>query len=713
MAPQLGMILGTAAYMAPEQARGKVVDRRADVWAFGAVLYEMLTGRRAFGGEGVTDVLASVLKSDPEWGAIPADTPASIQRLLRRCLEKDPRKRLSSMADARLDLDEVDRPPVAPPARAAASSRRWLLPVAAAAALGALVTAIAMGVMRRGDSREGAAGVRRLSLLAPVGATLYPDSNGVAISPDGTMVAFIIGTAARSDSNQLWVRSLDSLVPRRLEDADGAFLPFWSPDSRTIGFFTATKMKTVPAAGGRAQVVADVTGPRGAAWNASNVIIYAPDGSGPLYRVDAIGGTPAPLTTIDKERKQAGHRFPSFLPDGDHFIYAALPGKAGRFDIFLGSLSGGAPVLLAAMESAPVYSEPGYLLYSRQGVLTAQPFDAKALKLTGNPVTLEDEPAVILDPAIAYTAGRAVSAAANGSLGYVSAPSSNTIAEWYDLAGRRTGQLAMPPGHFERITISPDGKHAVAVRAASPSESSLWLIDLASGAGTRLSSGPGANGSPMWSPDSAKVLFASDRDGAADMFIKTIGSAAPEEPFFRSNTMFKYPSSWSPDGKWVVTTEVDPGSSQNIYLLPAADPRTLQPFARGPMRDVGGAVSPDGKWITMFSDETGRFQLYVDSFPTPGHRVQVSQNGAIIAWWTPDGRQLLFSDETRSLWRASLTLSSSPSASAPQLLAQLPSTVLWSDFMPDRQRFLALAPERTGPGSITIVQNWRAARDRP
>jgi Tol biopolymer transport system component len=271
--------------------------------------------------------------------------------------------------------------------------------------------------------------------------------------------------------------------------------------------------------------------------------------------------------------------------------------------------------------------------------------------------------------------------------------------------------MPMPPGHFERITVSPDGRYGIAIRAASPSESSLWLIELATGSASRLSTGSGANGSPVWSPDGKKIVFVSDRDGAADMFVKTIGSTAPEEPFFRSNVLFKYPSSWTPDGKWIVTTQVDPGSAQNVYLLPAADPRELQLFARGPVRDVGGAVSPDGKWITVFSDETGKFQLYVDSFPTPGRRVQVSPNGSLLAWWTPDGRQLLFSDETRSLWRTTVTFSPALSVGAPQLLAQLPSTVCWSDFMPDRQRFITLAPERTGPGSITIVQNWRAALD--
>ena len=197
------------------------------------------------------------------------------------------------------------------------------------------------------------------------------------------------------------------------------------------------------------------------------------------------------------------------------------------------------------------------------------------------------------------------------------------------------------------------------------------------------------------------------------MFVKTIGSASPEAPFYRSDVLFKYPNSWTPDGKWIVATQVDPGSAQNVYLVPVVDPRELQLFARGPMREIGGTVSPDGKWITTFSDETGKYQLYVDSFPAPGRRVQVSKDGALLSWWTPDGRQLLFSDENRTLWRSSLSFTPARPAGVPQLLAQLPSTVLRSDFMPDRQRFLVLAPERSGPGSITIVQNWRAALVRP
>jgi Tol biopolymer transport system component len=705
-ATQAGVILGTAAYMAPEQARGKVVDRRADIWAFGAVLYEMLTGRRAFEGDGISDVLASVLKSDPAWSSIPAGTPASIRRLLRRCLEKDPRKRLSAIGDARLDLTEDDQDPV-PLTTSLPRARRRALPLVAAAAAGALVMAVAALAVWRTNAPANPAGVQRLSVLGPPDALLMPDSNGVAISPDGRMVAFMVGTRARSQS-QLWVRSLDSLDARRLsDDSEAPYLPFWSPDSRTVGYFTASKLKIVPAAGGRAQNLADVTGGRGAAWSAANVIVYAPDTSGPLFRVDVNGGAPRPVTAVDAAKKQVTHRFPSFLPDGDHFLYAALPGRNGRYDIFVGSLSGGAPELLTSLESAPIYAAPGYLLYARQGVLTAQPFDAKARRLNGDPITLEDEPASILDPVIAYTASRAVSAASNGSLAYYSASSQNTLVDWYDLQGRKTGSLALPPGHYERLNVSPDGKFVIAERTISPSESSLWLIDVATGGASQFSSGPGRNGSPVWSPDSSKIVFASDRDGAADFYLKAVGSTSPEQPIYRSPSLFKYPNSWSPDGKWIVFAQVDPVTTQNIYLLPADGSSAPKVFLGGPSRQVGGVISPDGRMMAYSGDETGRYEMYITPFPSGGGSVQVSHGGAIFAWWTPDGRQLLFADESRSVWRA--TVAANLTVGPPQPVAQLPSILRGGDFAPDRQRYIGPVPERTGPGSITIVQHWRAA----
>jgi serine/threonine protein kinase/Tol biopolymer transport system component len=711
-ATQMGMILGTAAYMAPEQARGRAVDRRADIWAFGVVLYEMLTGQRAFPGDDISDVMASVLKTEPDWQAVPATTPAPVRRLLRRCLEKDPRKRLSSIGDARLELDETESPTAAvtspsPTARPSAVSRLW--PVLA----GVVVTAVVAALIWPRSRAAGPLDLTRLSILAPPGAALYPDSATVAISPDGTMVAFVVGTVSRSET-QLWVRSLNSTAARRLEGGDDANLVFWSPDSRRIAFFTPSKLKTIAASGGRAEVLADAPGGRGGTWSPSNVIVYAPDAGGPLYRIAASGGAAMPVTTLDASRKQYGHRFPSFLPDGTHFLYAALPGRNGRFDVFVGSLAGGSPTLVGTMESAPVYADPGWLLYGRQGVLVAQPFDVTALKLVGDPTALDDEPSAILDPANSFTAGRPTSISKTGALAYYSAPSINTTAEWYDALGRRTGTLSLPAGHYESLSISPDGTHAVMVRSTSPSESALWLVDLARGSASPLSSGPGRNDGPVWSPDGTRVVFTADREGPENFFIKTVADAAPEQPFFRSDVLFKGPAAWSPEGQWIVVTEIDPVTAQNVWLLPAAG-GALRPFVIGPTIDRGGPVSPDGHWLAYTSGDTGRFQLFVQSCPVPGHKVQVSQSGASSAWWTRDGRQLVFlGDDLRGLWRVAVEPGpgGALTVSTPVQMAELPPNILAVDAMPDRQRFLALAPERTGTGSITVVQNWRTALDK-
>ncbi|HXG72897.1 MAG TPA: protein kinase [Gemmatimonadaceae bacterium] len=711
-ATQMGFIIGTAAYMAPEQARGKAVDRRADIWAFGAVLYEMLTGRRAFEGDDITEILASVLKTDPDWTAVPAATPPSVRRLLHRCLERDPRKRLSSIGDARLDLDEIEPPAAAGPAVSiAAPVRRSRFDRLWPALAGVVLTAGAAALLWPA-SRPAGTEMTRLSVLAPPGGSLYPDSTGVAISPDGTMVAFVVGSVTRSES-QLWVRSLNAMTARRLEGGDGAGNPFWSPDSRRIGFFTNTKLKTIAVAGGRAEVLCDAPGGRGASWSVSNVIVYAPDAGGALFRIPASGGTPAPATTLDAARKEYGHRFPAFLPDGEHFLYAALPGKDGKFDIFAGSLKDSSRTLIGSMDAAPVYADPGWLLFARQGVLAAQPFDSRTLKLTGQPVSLDDEPTSILDPSTSFTAGRSTSVSLTGSLAYFSAPSENTTAAWFDASGLNTGTLNMPPGHYETATISPDGTHAVLVRSTSPSESALWLVDLARGSAAPLSSGHGRNDAPHWSPDSTRVAFASDRDGPQDIFVKAIGDGAPEVPLFRSDVPFKAPSAWSPDGQSLVVTQLDKGTQQNIWIAPATGGGGITPYLVGPNRDVGGPPSPDGHWLAYTSDDTGRFELYLDSFPTPGHRVQVSQEGAAHAWWTRDGRQILFADDRfKSLWRVDVEPGPTLRVGTPRQIATLPPDIVFMTAAPDRQRFLAILPERSGTGSVTVVQNWRAALQR-
>jgi Tol biopolymer transport system component len=558
----------------------------------------------------------------------------------------------------------------------------------------------------RPSAKPAATGVTRLSIAAPAGFEFFPDSAQVAISPDGTMVAFVTGTQLGRDS-QLWVRSLDSLAARRLEGGDGARLPFWSPDGRNIGFGARGKLRTLPVAGGREVVVADNRNFRGATWSREGVIVFAPDTSGPLYRVPADGGEPVVATALDTGRKESGHRFPSFLPDGDHFLYAALPGRDGKFDIFAGSLRDQSRTLVGTMESSPVYAEPGWLLFARRGGLAAQRFDVSALKLVGDAVALADEPAAILDIMSSLTAGHAGSVSAAGALAYFSAPPTETKAVWLDATGKTAGELSLPAGRYREVRISPDGRQAVLVRSDSRTESSLWLADLERGGISQLSRGGGLNQSPVWSPDGAQVVFASDRNGATDLFLKNVSDTAAERLFYSSSVEFKTPTSWSADGKWIALQQVDPATQNNIYLLPTTGAITPQPYMLGPGNDSASKVSPNGRWMSYLSGDATAVELYAESFPIPGHRVRFSNGGVLWAgWWAPDSRRIAYVDgRARAIWSVDFEAGEPLRAGTPRVTATLPPGLQALDAMPDRQRWLALVTEHLGAGTVTVVQN--------
>ena len=524
------------------------------------------------------------------------------------------------------------------------------------------------------------------------------------------MVAFIVGTGV-STENQLWVRALESTEARRIETGDGAALPFWSPDSASIGFFAGGKLKIVPAAGGSAQVLFNTPFARGASWNSSNLILFAPVALGPLFRVSAGGGAVIPVTTLDATPKESGHRFPFFLPDGDHFLYVALPGTDGMFDIFVGRLSEPKTrTLIGSMESAPVYarasagSARGWLLFTRQGVLVAQPFDTATLKLTGDAVTLGDQPAVAPGPA-AYEAGRRISASTTGALAYYLAPAGNVSVQWMDLAGKTVGPLDVPAGRYTAVAIAPDASKAVLVRSASPTTSDLWIADLTRPSAIPLATGVSRLPNPTWSPDSTRIIFSSQSSGTFGLSEKSVIAGSAARQVFRSDGVV-LPQDWSTD-LGIVMNRIDPGTKWNIYRLAAFDSAAPLPLVTGPSLEAGGRISPDQRWLAYLSDEAGRLDLYLQSL-SAGQKAQVAA-AVQHYWWTPDGKAILYTTRAQTLWRVEVDLRGpTPRIAPPIHLASLPSTLVDMDLAPDGRRFLALVPERAGFGTVAIVQSWQA-----
>ena len=702
-----GIIVGTAAYMAPEQARGKPVDRRADVWAFGAVLYEMLTGRRAFEGDEISDTLASVLKQDPDWTALPTGLPTPIRRVLRRCLERDPHQRISAIGDARLELNERDEIPTGLTTPKQPMLRANV--TVAAAVLASLIAAIAtIGLAVTWRRPPLAAPVARFSVPAPAGTTLFPDSTGAAISPDGRLLALVTGDVAPTlppTLTGIWLRALDTLDARPLPGTEGATFPFWSPDGRQLAFFSNHKLKKFTLANGHIDEICDAPDGRGGTWSTAGVIVFSPLNQAPLMRVSAAGGNPEAVTSLDISAGEHGHRFPSFLPDGDHFVYLAVPPRNGEFNIFVGSLTtrGRTPLLIG--QDAPVVAESGHLLLMRRGSLIAQPFDPKRLTLSGEPVSLPDVPR---DVGAYAMAGPATSVSRGGIMTYVTHPPSNRKLVWLDQSGRQEAEVPMPPGTYIDIGLAPNRTRAAVVRQVSPADTELWMVDLERGGLSRLVNTPGQNSRPVFSPDSERVSFSSDRDGPRDMYVISAQGAAPEQPIYRSKSLAKDPLFWSPDGRFLVFRDAGLTSSWDVWTLPLSGGGSATPYLQGPGTEVNGAMSPDGQWMAYASDETGRFEVYVQEFPVPRRKYRITSGGGARAWWRADSRQLLILDaDWTHLLLADVRRGAAFSTDAPRQVGRLPKGIVAIDVTSDLNRLLALVNDGSdGSRSVTVLQNW-------
>ncbi len=714
---QLGVILGTAAYMAPEQARGVAVDKRADIWAFGVVFFEMLTGERLFAGETVSDTLAAVLRQEIDWSTLPPSTPASIRTLLRRCLERNPKNRLHDIADARIVLEELaagrgDETASAGAVLAAPAAgwrTTWLpwLPWLAGFALGGAAVAIAAFALR-GRAAAPRPELLRFAISSASGAMISPGAGNAAISPDGRRIAFV---GSDNDGRRgLWIQELDQVRARLLAGTEGANYPFWAPDSRRVGYFDQAKLRKVAIDNGQIELISDAIEGRGGSWSRNGTIVFAPTVSGALAAVSENGGVPRPATRIENPQEETSHRFPSFLPDGQRFVYIADPGadiEEGR--VYLASLDGGPRRLLYRSRRAPVYAEPGYLIDAIGDRLVARPFDPKAGALAGEPRRLEEK-----TPTFVNTQDRAASVSLSGTLLVAAAGNERTKVVWLDRRGRPLGEIPLPRGAFGTPRLSPDGSRLALVGGDSgqQKEVDLWIVELASERASRLTFAAGSESYPVWSPDGSRLAFQSNRSGVNDIWVRPSVAGGEERVLYASPTAWKEARSWVGDTIAFSTTERDTGF--DTWLMHPDRPG--EPAVRllgSPASEFDAAISPDGRWLAYASNESGRHQVYVLELPAARTKYQVTTEGGRHPVWTGKGSELFYLTAENSVAVVPVAAGAALAFGAPVTLFPLPrlgrgsgSDEVLFDVAADGSRIVLLEPEGEGSETLTVVTHW-------
>jgi Tol biopolymer transport system component len=694
----VGVILGTAAYMSPEQAKGRAADKRSDVWAFGCVLYEMLTGKRAFAGDDVSDTLASVLAREPDLMALPPAVPASIRRLMRRCLNKDRTQRIADISTALFVINEPapDDPAVTSAARRA-ERRAW---IAALVSVTLIAMATTIAWVRERTKSAPPAPETRLDIATP--STTEPSS--FAISPDGRRIVFV---AAGDGPSRLWLRALDVAKAQPLAGTDGASYPFWSPDSRSVGFFVPGKLQRLDIGGGLPQPLAKA--PRGisGAWNPEGVMLFAPATEGPLFRLPASGGEAVAVTTLGPG--QTRHQSPQFLPGGRHFLFYAV-GRERSGEIYVGSLDAPDTIRVTAADSPGLYAVPGWLLFVRQGSLVARRFDAARGVLTGDPVSLAD--GVGVD---GLTVG-AFSVSAAGVVMYRAGGAAQTQLTWFDRSGKALGTVGAPDeNRLLDPALSPDG-HRVAVSRNVERNIDIWLLDEART--TRFTFDTSIELFPLWSPDGRRIVFSSSRTGGGDLYQKPSSGAGREELLLES-PQGKAASSWSPDGRFLLYRTGDPKTGFDLWVLPMEGTRQPFPFLNASFNEGVGQFSPDGRWVAYQSDETGRYEIDVRPFPGPGGQWQISTAGGISPRWRPDGQELDYIAPDGTLMAAPIVIKGAalehglPTALfRPRISGGGTSPTTWRQqyaVAPDGRFLINVTTTDASPTPITVIQNWAGA----
>ena len=698
-----GVILGTAAYMSPEQATGGQTDKRTDVWAFGCVLYEMLTGTRAFGGDDVSDILTAVLREEPEWHRLPAAVPTSVRALIEGCLQKDRRQSVAEMSAARFLLgDQQINAAISRPISSRLSLWRRAAPFAATAVIAAGIATWVMRPSSSGDPTNVHAA--RFPVATPRGTSFGTREQLIspAISPDGNWLVFRV---LRQGEPILAVRELDSLDARVLTGTEGARFPFWSADSLTIAFFAGGKLKTktIGAAGGPIQTICNVAVGSGGTWSRRGVIVFA-DGSSGLFKVPAKDGQPSALTTLQKN--ETSPRFPQFLPDGRRFLYFVAPDA-----VYLGSIDSGSSVRVLTSDFGARYAPPGYLFFHKDGTLFAQRFDSDYARVMGDPVPVGE--GLLAFPGSGETP---FSISDNGVLVYATNPPDNVKLAWVDRAGRPIQTVGpFPFGRYASPELSPDGKRiamesvpASRTSAAPWSNQDVWVFD-DRGASTQLTFDPAADEHPIWSPDSSRVAFRSRRPAAAGLYQKVATNAKPEELLVRGEDLF--PWDWSSKG----IVYDSGGQDADLWFIPIEGDRKPYALVEDPSMQVAARFSPDEHWFAYQSNELGRPEIFVKSFPPSAAKWRVSTEGGSQPRWRRDGKELFYLAADGRLMTVPIALGSLTfRPDVPQPLFQTGLHTLYPRLRAfgvsnDGDRFLITVPEDPGATpSIVVVSNWQA-----
>jgi serine/threonine protein kinase len=716
-----GVILGTAAYMSPEQAKGRPTERTSDVWAFGCVLYEMLTGQAAFAGETIGEVLAAVLTMEPDWKRLPAVTPVSIRRLLRRCLQKERRERLQHIGDARIEINDAGSAELleGEPRRNVSGSRLWLPALIATVLIGAVIVwMVASRTVTEPPEM-------RFELATP----LSSDTVSIAISPDGQQITFVATSNGRP---QLWLRSLNSTSSRPLAGTDSGIHPFWSPDSRSIGFFSDGKLKVIDIDGGLVRELANAPNPLGGTWNSDGTILFTPNYTGPIFRISSAGGDAAVVTRV--EGQQSSHRFPLFLPDGRHFLYYVPGGintdaRTEARGVYVGQLDAAATRRLLDADADAVYAPPGYLLFARQGKPIAQKFDPAKLELSGKPFPIADQ--LLALGGSASSVG--LSASAAGPIVYRGDQAGGLKRQfvWFDRSGKETGKVGTPDdANPQGGVLSPDGRRIAMYRTVN-GNTDIWMLDLARGGLSRFTSDTAIDVVPVWSHDGRNILFSSNRKGAFDIYQKSLTGAGSED-LVLATPQNKGVSDWSPDGRFVLYRSPGKATGFDIWAVPMsganASPegrshqemdgeRKPVPVVQTDSEERDGQFSPDGKWIAYQSNESSRMEIWVQSFPGPGARLQVSTNGGAQVRWRPDGKELFYIALDGQLMSVPIRFPNSQTVEA-EIPVALFATHVGGALQATAPQFYSVSPDgkqflmntivtEAGNSPITVILNWK------